>query len=138
MTIKIPVLAVLALMGCSQQVSVDPVCGKPSTAWTPAEEKRAAVHIDPIEHLIRITHSNQMIVNGWPMNNAQLTAFLTKENRQSFVPMVYFDFDAHSDCKLVQDARATIERSGICRNKNCITGNDDEVPPPPAGSGERS
>lgn len=134
MTVKIPVLAALALMGCSQQVSVDSVCGKPSKVWIPAEKHEEALNLDPVVHSVKITHANQLIVNGWPMTNAQLAAFVKKENQPLSVPTIEFDFDAHSDCKMVQEARATIEKSGICSDRNCITGNDDEVPPPPAGS----
>jgi hypothetical protein len=134
MTARIPVLISLALMGCSQQASIDPVCGKPSNVWIPAEDHEEALNVDPVIHSVQITHANQLIVNGWPVNNTQLTAFLRKEKQLSPVPMIQFDFDAHSGCKLVQEVRASIEKSGICRYKNCITGNDDEVPPPPAGA----
>lgn len=134
MTAKIPILIALALTGCTQQFSVDPVCGKPDKVWIPAEDHEEALNLDPVIHSVWVTHDNQIVVNGWPMTTSQLAVFLKKEYKPPISPIIEFDFDAHSDCKIVKQVRATIEKSGICRNKNCITGNDDEVPPPPAGT----
>jgi hypothetical protein len=125
------ILAIATLTACAQQPTVQPYCGQPNEIWIPAEnidEPHALIHS------IKITHANQILVNGNLLSKAQLAKFLKDESAPTLLPFIYFDFDAHSSCKVVAESRSMIEKSGICRDQNCVTGNDEEVPPPPDGN----
>jgi hypothetical protein len=123
-----PVIVSLMVSGCSAQSSIEPPCGRPGNLWIPAETIGSPHH--QVEHLIEVTHAGQILLNRELTNTLDLAAFLaTEEKKRPVLPYLYFDFDAHADCAVVKETRALVEKSGICKEGYCITGDDSERPP---------
>lgn len=123
-------LTLIALMisGCSVPRMIEPHCGRPSDVWVPAESIPSPHQI--VEHKIEVTHSGHVLLNEAAIDTQGLEAFLAQEEKKRpILPYLYFDFDAHADCSEVWKTRALIEKSGICNEGYCITGDDSEEPP---------
>jgi len=123
-----PALIALIISGCGEPNMIEPYCGRPADVWIPAENTASPHQI--VEHKIEVTHIGQILLNHTVIDTQGLEAFLAQEEKKRpMLPYLYFDFDAHADCVVVKETRALIERSGICRQGYCITGDDGEEPP---------
>jgi hypothetical protein len=125
MIARIAFLLLLVTSGCAVKEVLEP-CGAPSKIWVNSDEFKWQDNY--IFHKIEVTHMNQTLVNGVPKDEAEVGKFL-RDLKDNEWDALFFDFDAHADCQIVQSFRKIIERSKFCTHKNCVYGNADIQPP---------
>jgi hypothetical protein len=125
MIARFAILLLLGVTACAPNDEDEP-CGKPSNAWVKIDDF-GYLHVLDFEKL-EISHLNQILLNGSSRDDKELKTYFSSRN-PALHHFLIFDFDAHSDCKVVRRVRKVIEDTGYCSKKNCLIGNPLMEPP---------
>jgi hypothetical protein len=95
--------------------------------WTPFDDIPSPHN--NIEHIVEVSQSDPLIVDGNAMTTADARKFFEAASRSEIKAYVYLKGKKSASPEAIAKARRLIEDSGMCQKNFCIDGHVEDILP---------